>query len=156
MNPTDNTVSSWTERAEALKRVRTCFLHNSNRMLVNTSESSIRKNVWYTVRIYKEDERFSDEELVNISIQRLRQGDFVVEQKPELQHRGWHISYPIVDLVNADDRDLGLELALDLARSRRDDIVRGDISLDRIMIFTKKIPEPTVKLPEFMPRNKMQ
>ncbi|KAJ5319375.1 hypothetical protein MYU51_017519 [Penicillium brevicompactum] len=153
MNPTNNnTVSSWTERAEALKRVRTCFLHNSNRMPVNTSESSIRKNVWYTVRIYKEDERFSDEELVNISIQRLREGYFVVEQKPELQHRGWHISYPIVDLVNADK----LDLAIDLARSRRDDIVKGEISLDRIMIFTKKIPEPTVKLPEFMPRNKMQ
>lgn len=141
MNPT-NIASSWAERAAILKRTRTCFLDKASNMPIPASESALHNNLWYTIRMYKEDERFTDEQLVNITIQRLREKRFTVEDKPELQHRGWHISYPIADLANADH----LELAMGMARSRREEIAKGEVSLDRIMIFSKLIPEPQTQI----------
>jgi hypothetical protein len=110
---------------------RTVFLNAQTMEPVYAPDSPIPGRKWYTVRFLPDESHFTDDELINLSIQRLRTGAYHVEDQPLAQLRGMHISYPVMD----SPRLSGVEVAIASARNWLEELLDGRAIIDLEYIF---------------------
>lgn len=114
---------------------RTVFIDNGTGQHIYSGTLAFSNTLWYTVRLLPGEICYTDEELVNLTIQRLRTGLFNVEVTPMRQMNGLHIAYPVTAHSNATH----LEVALNQAQGRREEILRGMTSIDRVFVFGERV-----------------
>lgn len=117
-----------------MSSTRTVFLRQG---LPTTDEYGLfRGTLWFTVRLSNTDRHCSDNELMNLTIQRLRIGEFTVDSGPIHQGRGSCISFPVS--IYGASRNECLAIVVRLAEYYREDIMSGDISIDRDFLFRSR------------------
>jgi hypothetical protein len=95
-----------------------------------------RGTLWLTVRFLNKDRHCSDNELMNLTIQRLQAGEFTVDSEPIHQGRGFCISFP-VSIYGASHSEC-LAIVIRLVECYRKDIMSGDVSVDRDFLFRSR------------------
>ena len=122
---------------------RTVFL-DAKRAILYAETASLPNIKWYGVYIKREDFDYIDEELINMTIQGLRNGEYYVEDTPKRQERGLYISYPVIGFGSTDYRDM----AIGVAQARRQEIMEGEATIDRAFVFGDRPPrEEVIKIP---------
>jgi hypothetical protein len=92
--------------------------------------------LWFTVRFSNYDRHCSDDELMNLAIQRLQSGEFTVDSEPIHQGRGFCILFPVS--IYGASRSECVDIVIRLAECYRGDIMSGEISIDREFLFRSR------------------
>lgn len=117
-----------------MSSTRTIFLRNG---FPTVDEYGLfRGTLWFTVRFSNKDRQFSDHELINFTIQRLRIGEFTVDSGPVHQGRGFCISFPVS--IYGASRSECLAIVIRLVECYREDIMSRDIFIDRDFLFRSR------------------
>jgi hypothetical protein len=117
-----------------MSSTRTVFLRED---LPTVDEYGLfRGTLWLTVRFSNNDHQCSDEELMNLTIRRLQRGEFTVDSEPIHQGRGFCISFPVS--IYGASRSECIAIAIRLAECYRQDIMSGEISIDREFLFRSR------------------
>lgn len=117
-----------------MSSTRTIFLRNG---LPTVDEYGLfRGTLWFTVRFSNKDRQLSDNELMNITIQRLRIGEFTVDSGPVHRGRGFCVSFPVS--IYGASRSECIAIVIRLVECYREDIMSGDISIDRDFLFRSR------------------
>lgn len=95
-----------------------------------------RGTLWFTVRLSNKDRQLSDYELMNLTIERLRIGEFTVDSGPVHRGRGFCISFPVS--IYGASRSECIAIVIRLVKCYRADITSGDISIDRDFLFRSR------------------
>lgn len=117
-----------------MSSTRTVFLRNG--LPTIDKYGLFRGTLWFTARFSNKDRQCSDNELMNLVIQRLQIGEFTVDSGPIHQGRGFCISFP-VSIYGASCNEC-LDIVIRLAECYRKDIMSGDISIDRDFLFRSR------------------
>ncbi|CAG7940974.1 unnamed protein product [Penicillium nalgiovense] len=96
-----------------------------------------RGTLWFTVRFSNNDRHCSDDELMNLTIQRLQRGEFTVDSEPIHQGRGFCTSFPVS--IYGASRSECVAIVIRLAECYRRDIMSGEISIDRDFLFRSRV-----------------
>ena len=123
-----------TSTDQKMSSTRTVFLCNG--LPIVDEYGLFRGTLWFTVRFTNKDRQLSDYELMNLTIQRLQTGEFAVESGPVHQGRGFCISFP-VSIFGA-SRTECIAIVIRLVECYREDIMSGDISIDRDFLFRSR------------------
>jgi hypothetical protein len=114
-----------------MSSARTIFLRNG---FPTVDEYGLfRGTLWFTVSFSNKDHQFSDQELMNLATHRLRIGEFTVDSGPVHQGREFCISFPVS--IYGASRSECLAIVIRLVKCYREDIMSGDISIDRDFLF---------------------
>ncbi|CAG8886248.1 unnamed protein product [Penicillium egyptiacum] len=117
-----------------MSSTRTVFLREG---LPTVDEYGLfRGTLWFTVRFSNNDRHCSDDELMNLTIERLQSGEFTVDSEPIHQGRGFCISLPVS--IYGASRSECLAIVIRLAECYREDIVSEDIAIDRDFLFRSR------------------
>ncbi|EKV12719.1 hypothetical protein PDIG_41550 [Penicillium digitatum PHI26] len=114
-----------------MSSTRTVFLRNG--LPIIDVYGLFRGTMWLTVRFSNKDRHCSDNELMNLIIQRLQIGEFTVDSVPTHQGRGFCVSFPVS--IYGASRSECLGVVIRLAECYWEDILSGDISIDRDFLF---------------------
>jgi hypothetical protein len=120
---------------------RSAFIDCQTGEPIPIPDSAIPGRKWYVVRLLPEEGRFEDEELINLTIQRLRDGQYNVEDTPDSQWMGLRIAYQ----VSGNGRNNDLDMALTVARNWKEDIIRGYVCIDLGFVFGERPSRPVVR-----------
>ncbi|CDM30277.1 unnamed protein product [Penicillium roqueforti FM164] len=96
-----------------------------------------RGTLWFTVRFSNRDRHCSDDELMNLTVERLQIGEFTVDSEPIHQGRGFCISFPVS--IYGASRSECLSIVIRLVECYKEDIVSRHISIDRDFLFRSRV-----------------
>lgn len=117
-----------------MSSTRTIFLRNG---LPTVDEYGLfRGTLWFTVRFQNKDRQISDYELMNLTIQRLRIGEFTIDSGPVHEGRGFCISFPVS--IYGASHSACIAIIIRAIECYREDIMSGDISIDRDFLFRSR------------------
>lgn len=125
---------STTATDQNMSSTRTVFFRNG--LPIVDEYGLFRGTLWFTVRFSNKDRQLSDYELMNLTIERLRIGEFTVDSRPVHQGRGFCVSFPVS--IYGASRSECISIIIRLVECYREDIMSGDISIDRGFLFRSR------------------
>jgi hypothetical protein len=93
------------------------------------------------VRLLADEARFDDEQLINLTIQRLRSGQYNIEDGPGSQWNGLRIAYRVFGNGGSNE----LDLAIAVAHNLREDVINGVVCIDMDFVFGERPYRPRIR-----------